>query len=104
MDKPKLKAAILIISDTAFKDPSTDKAGDVLSNAFNSEGGSQWDIAGKSIVPDDVLTIQRQVSQWCDGEDYVNFVVTTGGTGFAVKDKTPEAIAPLVHRQAPGLV
>ena len=104
MEKPKLKAAILIISDTAFRDPSTDKAGNTLSDVFANEGNSQWAVHDPNIVPDDILTIQKAVSLFCDGEDYVNLLVTTGGTGFAVKDNTPEAINPLIHRHAPGLV
>lgn len=104
MDKPKLKASILILSDTAFRDPSTDKAGDTLSDVFANEGNGQWAVCDPKIVPDDVLAIQKEVSLLCDGEDYVNLLITTGGTGFAVKDNTPEAINPLIHRHAPGLV
>lgn len=104
MDEPKLKAAILIISDTAYQEPFTDKAGDILANVFETEGGGQWIPKHREIVPDDVLAIQRVVTKYCDGENFVNFLVTTGGTGFAVKDNTPEAIAPLIHRHAPGLV
>ncbi len=104
MDKPKLKAAILIISDTAFQDPSTDKAGDTLSDVFANEGNGQWAVKDREIVPDDILKIQKAVSLSCDGEEYVNLLITTGGTGFAVKDNTPEAITPLIHRHAPGLV
>lgn len=104
MDKPKLKATILIISDTAFQDPSTDRAGDILSDIFANEGNAQWTVDNRKIVPDDILTIQKAVSLSCDGEDYVNLLITTGGTGFAVKDNTPEAITPLIHRHAPGLV
>ena len=102
--KSKLKAAVLIISDTAFQDPSTDKAGDILSNVFDSQGGGQWDANDIEIVPDDVLAIQRAVTKYTDREDYVNLLITTGGTGFAVKDNTPEAINPLIYRHAPGLV
>ena len=104
MDKAKLKATILVISDTAFRDPSTDKAGDTLSSVFADEGNGQWTVANRKIVPDDVLQIQKEVSLSCDGEDYVNLFITTGGTGFAVKDSTPEAISPLIHKHAPGLV
>ena len=104
MDKPKFKATILIISDTAFQDPSTDRAGDILSDIFANEGNGQWTVDDRKIVPDDVLTIQKAVSLSCDGKDYVNLLITTGGTGFAVKDNTPEAITPLIHRHAPGLV
>ena len=104
MEKPKLKAAILIVSDTAFQDPSTDKAGDILSDVFAKEGNGQWTVIDRKIVPDDVLTIQKAVSLSCDGDEPVNLVITTGGTGFAVKDSTPEAINPLIQKHAPGLV
>ena len=104
MEKPILKAAILIISDTAFQDPSTDKAGDVLSDVFTNEGNGQWTVDLRKIIPDDVLEIQKAVTLCCDREDYVNLLITTGGTGFAVKDNTPEAINALIHRHAPGLV
>ncbi|CAF9911823.1 MAG: hypothetical protein ALECFALPRED_007661 [Alectoria fallacina] len=104
MEKSKLKATILIISDTAFQDPTTDKAGDILSDVFTNEGNGQWTVDDRKIVPDDILTIQQAVSTSCDGEDHVNLLITTGGTGFAVKDNTPEAINPLIHRHAPGLV
>ncbi|TQS31341.1 hypothetical protein Golomagni_08380, partial [Golovinomyces magnicellulatus] len=41
---------------------------------------------------------------WTDSSKAVNLVITTGGTGFAVSDSTPEAITSLIHKQAPGLV
>ena len=103
-DKRRFKAAILIISDTASRDPSTDKTGDILSNVFQAESNNEWVIAHRQIIPDDVLAIQRAVTQYSDGEDHVNFIITTGGTGFAVKDITPEAVKPLIHQDAPGLV
>ncbi|KAI9878178.1 MAG: hypothetical protein M1830_001684 [Pleopsidium flavum] len=104
MSRTKLRAAILIVSDTAAQDPSTDKANDVLREAFVADGGDQWDVVDSKIVPDSVLEIQRTVCQWSDCEDFVNLIVTTGGTGFTSKDNTPEAINPLIHRHAPGLV
>ncbi len=104
MENAKLKAAILIISDTAYKDPSTDKAGSVLGDAFASDGDDQWIVEEKQIVPDDVLSIQRYLMQWCDRDNCMDLIITTGGTGFTAKDNTPEAVIPLLHRQAPGLV
>jgi gephyrin len=87
----KLKAAILIISDTASTDPSTDRAIPVLESVFSEAGNGQWDIAETKIVADDALAIQRAITLWSDGGDEsVNLVVTSGGTGFAVKDRTPE--------------
>lgn len=104
MDRTKLRAAILIISDTAARDPSSDKAGDILKETFRAHGNDQWDVAESKIVPDSVLDIQRTVIQWSEGDDFINLIITTGGTGFTPKDNTPEAIGPLIHRHAPGLV
>ncbi|KAH0542007.1 hypothetical protein FGG08_003556 [Glutinoglossum americanum] len=99
-----LKAAILIISDTAFLDPLTDTTGDILRDVFHIDGRGQWEVVETKIVPDNIGQIQRAVTQWTDQLDVaVNLVVTSGGTGFAVKDKTPEAITPLLHKQASGL-
>ena len=83
-----LSAAILIISETATKDPSTDKGIPALQEVFKANG--RWGEVKTAIVPDDVLQIQRMITQWTDGEDFVNLIVTSGGTGFATKDVTPE--------------
>lgn len=104
MSNEKLRAAVLIISDTAFQDPSTDKAGALLAETFTRDGGDQWAVSEQQIVPDDILAIQRQITSWCDGSKCANLVITTGGTGFTGKDNTPEAISPLIHKHAPGLV
>ncbi len=104
MSSTKLKAAVLIISDTAARDPSTDKAYNALHETFITSGGDQWDVVASKIVPDSVLDIQRTVTKWSDGEAFVNLIITTGGTGFTSRDNTPEAISPLIHRHAPGLV
>ncbi|KAF2152454.1 gephyrin [Myriangium duriaei CBS 260.36] len=101
-----LRAAILIISETASRDPSTDKCDPILRDVFANASSTnvKWVVAQASIVSDDPLAIQRSVLQWTDTDDSMNLVVTSGGTGFATKDVTPEAIGPLLHKQAPGLV
>lgn len=91
MSGSKLRAAILIVSDTASRDAATDKAGPALTAVFAAEGRSNtWEAPVVKIVPDDVLEIQRAICQWADGEEYFNLVITSGGTGFAIKDNTPE--------------
>ena len=90
MSNQKLRAAILVVSETASKDPSSDKCIPVLQDVFNTLGNDQWEIVATEIVPDSVLDIQKAIKAWSDGEDPVNLVVTSGGTGFAVKDVTPE--------------
>ncbi|KAK6596055.1 molybdenum cofactor biosynthesis protein [Botrytis cinerea] len=103
MDKQTLKAAILIVSTTAAKDASTDSSGPILKGVFEEAGG-QWEVVETKIVSDNVTDIQRSVMSWTDQGNTINVVITTGGTGFAVSDNTPEAITPLLHKQAPGLV
>lgn len=93
----KLKAAILIVSDTASKDPSTDKCIPILKDVFGTVGDNQWEITETDIVPDDVLAIQKTIKRWSDGPEPVNLIVTSGGTGFAVKDVTPE-VRVLIRR------
>lgn len=100
----KLQAAVLIISDTAYQDASTDKSGEILADAFSAEGGDQWELVRDTIVPDNVPLIQKEISRLCDSEKPVNLLITTGGTGFAAEDQTPEAVGPMLHRHAPGLV
>jgi len=120
MSSPNLKAAILVISTTASKDPSADSSGGILKDVFATEGGGKWEVVGTKIVGDDVLEIQRSITNWTDGDDVPNVIITTGGTGFAVHDHTPEvgaycfktvqkakhfqAVTPLLHKHAPGLV
>ncbi|KAK0800868.1 hypothetical protein LTR91_003468 [Friedmanniomyces endolithicus] len=100
----KLRAAILIISETASKDPTTDKGIAALQEVFTRIAGDRWDANETRIVPDNVHDIQRSIKGWCDGTDPINLIATSGGTGFAQKDVTPEAVTPLIHKHAPGLM
>lgn len=99
----KLKAAILVVSDTAANDLSSDRVIGTLSDVLATEAAN-WEAPVTKIIPDDVLQIQRALCEWTDGPDIVNLVLLSGGTGFAVKDNTPEVVSPLLHRHAPGLV
>ena len=105
MPKVKLKAAVIIISDTAYQDPSTDKCASVLTDTFAIEGDDQWTLHRAILLPDDVSLIQTEIMELCrDGEEFANLIVTSGGTGFAVRDRTPEAVSGLLDRHATGLV
>ena len=91
MSGSPLKAALLIVSTTAARDPSTDASESILRDVFEQEGGGKWEVAGTEIVPDDVTQIQRQIMLWADSSVHsINLILTTGGTGFAVSDNTPE--------------
>lgn len=84
----KLRASIVIISETAYKDPSTDKCVPALQDVFDDQGSDKWEVAQTRIVSDDVLMIQRAILQDCEAK--INLIITSGGTGFATKDVTPE--------------
>ncbi|KAK6819550.1 molybdenum cofactor synthesis domain-containing protein [Apiospora arundinis] len=101
-----LKVALLIVSTTAAKDPSLDASGAVLKDVIEQEGGGRWQLVDTKIVPDVVAQIQRQIMLWADVAvpEGINLILTTGGTGFAVADHTPEAVSALLHKQAPGIV
>jgi gephyrin len=86
----KLKAAIIVVSDTASKDALTDKCIPALREVFQQDGGDRWETAQTKIVADDVSAIQKAITGFTDGADSANLVVTSGGTGFAQKDVTPE--------------
>lgn len=92
----KLKIGILVISETASKDPSTDRCIPALQDVVDQDGGDQWEIVATKTVPDNVSEIQKAVTQWTDTDAPLNLVLTSGGTGFAKKDNTPE-VCPVIH-------
>lgn len=100
-----LRPAILIISETAFDDPTTDKAGNVLCETLKAEGGDKWTEPWIEIVPDDATRIQNAVRRWTDDDhNSASLIITTGGTGFAVQDITPEVGHPFKKTsRAPGV-
>ncbi|GAB7325872.1 hypothetical protein MBLNU13_g09940t1 [Cladosporium sp. NU13] len=99
----KLRAAIIVVSDTASKDASADKCIPALQEVFRHDGGDRWESAQTQIVADDKAAIQEAVKAFTDAADSANLVVTSGGTGHAQKDVTPEAVGPLLHKHSTGL-
>jgi molybdenum cofactor biosynthesis protein B len=91
-----LRIAVLAVSDT--RTPETDKSGDLLAERV---AGAGHELAGRAIVRDDVEAIQDQVSAWA-ADPAVDLIVSTGGTGFAPRDVTPEAVKPLLSREMDG--
>lgn len=91
-----LRIAVLAISDT--RTIETDKSGALLIERIEDAGHIT---AGRAIVPDDVEAIQRKVRAWVGSGD-VDVILTTGGTGFAPRDVTPEAVRPLLRREMDG--
>jgi molybdenum cofactor biosynthesis protein B len=91
-----LRIAVLTVSDTRTEE--TDKSGALLAERVASAG---HELAAKAIVADDVDAIRAQVRAWAD-DAQVDVIISTGGTGFAPRDVTPEAVKPLCRREMDG--
>ena len=91
-----LRIAVLTVSDTRTEE--TDKSGALLADRLTGAG---HELAGQAIVADEIEAIQSQVRDWAD-DDGIDVIISTGGTGFAPRDVTPEAVRPLCRREMDG--
>lgn len=91
-----LRIAVLTVSDTRTEE--TDKSGGLVAERLTEAG---HELAAKSIVTDDIEAIRGQVSKWVEDEA-IDVIISTGGTGFAPRDVTPEAVKPLFIREMDG--
>ncbi len=91
-----LQIAVLTVSDTRTEE--TDTSGQALVEGLQEAGHK---LAAKAIVKDDVYQIRAVIAQWIANEQ-VQAVLVTGGTGFAGRDSTPEAVAPLLDKEVVG--
>ena len=91
-----MKAAVLTVSDGVHDGVREDRSGDALAELLTAEG---FDVS-RRIVPDERPQIAAAIRELSDD---VRVVLTTGGTGFAPRDVTPEATRELLDREAPGI-
>jgi molybdopterin adenylyltransferase len=91
-----LRIAVLVVSDTRTQE--TDSSGALLAERVTGAGHA---LAGRAIVADEVEAIRAQVSAWA-ADPQIDVILTTGGTGFAPRDVTPEAVRPLFRREMDG--
>lgn len=87
---------MLTVSDT--RDERTDKSGAFIADRLQDAG---HELAGKAIVKDEIEAIREQVRVWSE-HPQVDVIISTGGTGFAPRDVTPEAVRPLFRREMDG--
>ncbi len=76
-----------------------DASGPALANLILARN---WSVTKQAILPDDESAIRITLIEWADSEQ-IDVILTTGGTGFASRDVTPEATRAVVQREAPGL-
>lgn len=101
MSLEKFKVGIVIVSDSCANGTSIDKTGPALRQLLSNH--PSYEISHSSIVADNVIQIQRAVLAEKEGT-HAQLVLTAGGTGFSPADMTPEAIKPLIEKEAPGIV
>jgi molybdenum cofactor synthesis domain-containing protein len=97
-----IRCAILTVSDRCAAGLAEDRSGPRL-QAELTAGLAGAIVVATAIVPDEPLEIQAVLTEWVD-KKAIDLILTTGGTGFAPRDQTPEAVRPLLHREASGLV
>lgn len=91
-----LRIAVLTVSDT--RRPETDTSGGLLAERLVAAG---HELADRAIVTDEIEPIRSQVRTWV-ADPGIDLILTTGGTGFAPRDVTPEAVKPLFRREMDG--
>lgn len=94
-----IRAAVITVSDKGYAGERQDSSGPLLAEALQAMGA---EVIEKTIVPDEPDMITRTLVILAD-EKRVDLIVTTGGTGAAPRDRTPEATRSVIEREMPGL-
>jgi len=94
-----LRAAVVVASDSSARGTREDRSGAIIKERLCSEG---IEVAELIVLPDDRQAIAAALSRLAD-DLRVDLVLTTGGTGLGPRDVTPEALAEVIDRDAPGL-
>src|SRR6186997_427081 len=95
-----MRVGILTISDRSARGERPDDSGPLLRGLAQAHFNAE--IVQSATVPDELATIRDTLAAWCD-QDAMDVILTTGGTGFAPRDVTPEATRAVIQREAPGL-
>lgn len=93
-----MRFGILTISDRSWRGERPDLSGPALAEAVRAQG---WQVLETGILPDEVQVIAQKLADWADSAHF-DVILTTGGTGFAPRDVTPEATRQVVERLTPG--
>src|SRR5947207_5755726 len=95
----QVRAVVITVSDACSRGERRDESGETLIELLKDMDA---EIVATQIVADDLDPLKVTLAWFADQVD-VNLVITTGGTGFAPRDNTPEATLAIIERQVPGL-
>ena len=98
MKNNDISVAVLTVSDRSFEGVREDKSGPVIIDLLNE---NDFCLEDYKIVPDEKKTIIKQLNDWVNQK--IKLIFTTGGTGFAPRDITPEATSAVIERETPGI-
>merc|ERR1711892_1418877 len=99
----KIKVGILTVSDSCSRGEAEDLSGPLLQQLVLEDSSLNGEVTVTNCVPDIIEDIRRVLVSWSDG-GLADIILTTGGTGFAARDVTPEATLSVLDKQAPGIV
>ena len=94
-----LTAKVITVSDRSFRGEREDLSGPAVKNLLERAG---YAVGAVEVLPDEQPRIESALIHAAD-EEKLALIVTTGGTGFAPRDVTPEATMAVAHRNAPGI-
>ncbi len=94
-----IRFAVLTVSDRSSRGERPDASGPALIELIQRQS---WEVVRQEILPDDLGALKETLASWADRDD-VDVILTTGGTGFAPRDVTPEATRAVIQREALGL-
>ena len=94
-----IRFGILTLSDRSARGERADASGLALMELIQAHA---WSIVEQSLLPDEESAIRAMLTSWADSGN-MDVILTTGGTGFAMRDVTPEATRAVIDRDAPGL-
>jgi molybdopterin adenylyltransferase len=94
-----VRIGVLTVSDLGAAGRRADASGDAI---VAWAAGRGYEVVVRSVVPDEADRIAAKLARWADSGE-VDVILTTGGTGLAARDVTPEATAAVLERAAPGI-
>ena len=101
-EKQIFRVGILTLSDKGSRGERVDTSGPGLREVIAAQLQAHAEIAVYEVIPDEQTEIEQKLKEWVDNLN-LNLILTTGGTGVAPRDVTPEATLAVVQRQVPGM-